>query len=790
MANSAFELTKANQGATLLVVDQIAHGLVVGDWVYLNGVNYEKAQANAEATSFVVGVVVVQPNSDNFTLQMDGNATGLTGLASGTVYYLSASVAGGIQNTAPLDPNLVVPVMAANANNSGILLGLGQLGGSGGGGASVGTTHDITGQANTFAGGEIVRFDGVNYVLAQADIDDNSHVAGIIAVTPTPTGTTFTVQQSGYMTGLSGLTPGEFLFLSTTVAGATQNTVPTGGEEVAVAVFIPDTTTGGWVLTNASRRVAPRINHVALADGEASFHVNTNVNGFGGVNSLTISYVATSVGVGDFEVANNIVLDVSGSTGGVATAHLINTIEGGANVVGMSCGPGVDPLLQNAGEYVDMTSALNNGVDALTEFTTPGDNVSMFVANGNTVTVGFTTEFPSIAFDLATNAGGAGVKTSFEYSTGVGTWASFNPNDDTDGFRQSGVISWDIDGLTGWSPGTGGDFLVRMTRNQNNINTDPIENFVQVSELEFYGWLKTGEVSFKRMLVDNMDNDLAGQLAVFDSAGLAVPLGQGAATEVLTSNGPNANPSFKAGAGDAVTYFVTQANSFAVGDVIMLSGTLYILAQADSAVNAEVVGVVSAATGADFTVQQAGHMTGLVGLVAGEVYFLDPSVAGAYTSTEPTGALEVSRPVLLADTTTTAFVLPYRGNDVEGGVITTPYDVALNAGFDAVMVPVDLAVQTYAKLNMARSGKFTGEAGKIETAGVGSNVVVDILKNGVSIYTVLPFYPNSLNSLTAGTLKSDGSEEFVSGDVISFVVTQIGSGTAGGGITLTAKAEV
>jgi hypothetical protein len=44
--------------------------------------------------------------------------------------------------------------------------------------------------------------------------------------------------------------------------------------------------------------------------------------------------------------------------------------------------------------------------------------------------------------------------------------------------------------------------------------------------------------------------------------------------------------------------------------------------------------------------------------------------------------------------------------------------------------------------------------------------------------------------LTAGTLKSDGTEDFVSGDLIIFRVTQKGSSTAGQKLRFTAKAEV
>lgn len=116
------------------------------------------------------------------------------------------------------------------------------------------------------------------------------------------------------------------------------------------------------------------------------------------------------------------------------------------------------------------------------------------------------------------------------------------------------------------------------------------------------------------------------------------------------------------GAADAVTKDIAQAaHGLSVGDWVRLSGGDYVEAQANSATNAEVVGVVSAVADVNnFTLQVAGRVTGLSGLTANAVHFLDASTAGAATATEPTGG-SVSKPVLIADSTTSGWVLQMRG---------------------------------------------------------------------------------------------------------------------------------
>ncbi len=85
------------------------------------------------------------------------------------------------------------------------------------------------------------------------------------------------------------------------------------------------------------------------------------------------------------------------------------------------------------------------------------------------------------------------------------------------------------------------------------------------------------------------------------------------------------------------------------------------MAQADSAANAEVAGRVTEDTDANnFKYQPVGPVVDHVG-TAGVIEFLDESVAGGTTTTEPTAAGQVSIPVLLPINATQAIQLPYRG---------------------------------------------------------------------------------------------------------------------------------
>lgn len=108
----------------------------------------------------------------------------------------------------------------------------------------------------------------------------------------------------------------------------------------------------------------------------------------------------------------------------------------------------------------------------------------------------------------------------------------------------------------------------------------------------------------------------------------------------------------------AVTQSVGQtAHGFAVGNVIRSNGTAdqYTKAQADSAADAEVIGIVSTVIDANnFIYTTEGIITsGVPTNTAGTVYFLDPSTAGALTSTKPTTAGQVVKPLVVIENSAT-----------------------------------------------------------------------------------------------------------------------------------------
>ena len=121
------------------------------------------------------------------------------------------------------------------------------------------------------------------------------------------------------------------------------------------------------------------------------------------------------------------------------------------------------------------------------------------------------------------------------------------------------------------------------------------------------------------------------------------------------------------GSGESTAFTVAQTgHGLSVGDVVRSNGTAgqFTKAQANSAANAEVVGIVTAVADANnFTVTTEGYITtGVPTQTAGTVMFLDPTTAGALTTTEPSTAGQVSMPLMIVITSAAkAFFTVKRG---------------------------------------------------------------------------------------------------------------------------------
>lgn len=74
-----------------------------------------------------------------------------------------------------------------------------------------GITVGVTQASHGLSVGDVVRFDGADYVQASADTDANAEAVGV--VTSVPDSGTFAYQTAGVVATLSGLTPGELYYL-------------------------------------------------------------------------------------------------------------------------------------------------------------------------------------------------------------------------------------------------------------------------------------------------------------------------------------------------------------------------------------------------------------------------------------------------------------------------------------------------------------------------------------------------------------------------------------------------
>ena len=127
---------------------------------------------------------------------------------------------------------------------------------------------------------------------------------------------------------------------------------------------------------------------------------------------------------------------------------------------------------------------------------------------------------------------------------------------------------------------------------------------------------------------------------------------------------------FGSGTGsDTNTVSLTETGHVYTGEEwIRINGVdLTVEAQADSAINSEVFGVVeSVADVNNATVRVSGYTDQLSGLTGNTLYFLDPTTPGAITAIEPTTNGQISKPVFLALNATSGIVLQYRGLEISG----------------------------------------------------------------------------------------------------------------------------
>lgn len=116
------------------------------------------------------------------------------------------------------------------------------------------------------------------------------------------------------------------------------------------------------------------------------------------------------------------------------------------------------------------------------------------------------------------------------------------------------------------------------------------------------------------------------------------------------------------------------------------------------------------------------------------------------------------------------------------------FDVPFLAGYGSTMAAQNLAVRTHGRVVVARAIVLQGQRAVLATAPTGSAAIVDVLANGVSVYTTRPQFAAGATALTAGVL-DPARINVAAGATLDFTVTQIGSGAPGQGCAFTLQAR-
>lgn len=160
------------------------------------------------------------------------------------------------------------------------------------------------------------------------------------------------------------------------------------------------------------------------------------------------------------------------------------------------------------------------------------------------------------------------------------------------------------------------------------------------------------------------DQGVPGVPGIPGLPGVGLPTG-GAVGQTLVKTGPaDYQFGFGTASNSSSQRKITQTNhGFGTGQILTItSASTYVLAQADTGADGEVVGMVSSVVDANnFNIITEGYVTGLSGLAAGSVYFLSPATAGNLTTIEPTTNGQIDKPLFVAETTNSGYFHNYRG---------------------------------------------------------------------------------------------------------------------------------
>ena len=256
--------------------------------------------------------------------------------------------------------------------------------------------------------------------------------------------------------------------------------------------------------------------------------------GFGDFKALDIIYTSGALSAGEEDAIILVNIDESAAGGGeIFGLEVLSTTEGTDVVGGLKVGIGVNAVNQESGTFGDLDEILNIAADVTAALANGGaGNITMFVADDDTITMGDAAIWDETEVILDTPASGGGIQPVFAFSTGGAGFTNFVPVDGTNGFRNTGVIDWDSGDLSGWATNASGRFEIRVTRTRNSLSTSPIVDEIQRGATTAFVWDSSGDVNLNSLtLVTDLAVAHGGTgLSTITDGGVMLGSGTGAVT--------------------------------------------------------------------------------------------------------------------------------------------------------------------------------------------------------------------------------------------------------------------
>ncbi len=355
----------------------------------------------------------------------------------------------------------------------------------------------------------------------------------------------------------------------------------TGGLDVVLAgdeAIVIDGSTDDRDINLGTLRIEQKPN--ATNNDTRALTVNIDNNNAQDTHAMVVNFIATGLAAGETGSAYDVNIISDGATGGVMRGFEVSMSGTGTGVVAhaLHVDPEVDVIGQESGSFGALDVGFSWTPSAYTDrtaaFNATGTDVQLFVADDDTVFVAMLTTFAELEVSLNTPASNPGIKPKFYYITDAGAWVLFTPSDETQGFRQGGVISWLVADLTTWGQRTINEvtgeagavdhYWIAIVRTQVSLSTPPTEDLIQTVSTTIYGWDKDGVVSISKL-------EVAGNVSVatvtITTSSDAVAIGGGSILNVDTNSGHVTIGGFTGGvAGQILHIYNSDTNNVLIED--------------------------------------------------------------------------------------------------------------------------------------------------------------------------------------------------------------------------------